>query len=357
MDWSLFLCMMALVILGLVMVYSSSAETAYEALGSMDYFLTRQLISMVLGLLACFLLALIHPRALKQIVPALFWVSVVLLVLVLIPSLGRKVGGARRWLALGMFSFQPSEVARVTLVLMLGVYVADGVPGDRLFSKKLIGGLVLIALVVGLVAAAPDFGMAMLIFLTGCVVLFVAGIPLRSLVVLLVVSTPVIGYLVFSSGYRRARVMAYLNPWGDPLDQGYHTIQALNALGSGGLAGRGLGESYYKTGILPEPFTDSIVAVIGEELGYLGVLFLILLVAYLMVRGFVISLQSTDGFDRLVGVGLCTLIGLQALVNLAVVSALIPATGMTMPYVSYGGSSLIMNMAALGILMNISRRS
>lgn len=356
-DWSLFLTMLALVSYGLVMIYSSSALRAYQTFENLEFFFARQFVWGLLGIGVCLFVALVSRKTLIQVAPALFVISVLLLFLVLIPVIGREAGGARRWIDFGLFSFQPSELARVTLILMLAAFLSRTTSDQNLDVQAIAWGLFMVGLVVALVGLGPDVGMAVLIFTSGLAVLFVAGLPIRSLLILGFFGVPFGMGVIFISGYRRARLLSFLNPWGDPYDHGYHTIQALAALGNGGFAGKGLGESLTKISMLPEPYTDSIVAVIGEELGFLGVFLVVGLVSYLIVKGFIISLQSSSVFDRLLGIGVCCLLGFQSFINLAVISALIPVTGMTMPFISYGGSSLVTNMLCMGLLLNISRRS
>lgn len=354
-DWSLFIVMMGLIALGMVMIFSSSAISAYQMVSSVSYFFQRQLVWGLIGMGVCFVAMTVSFDTIKQLSPFLYSVVAVLLVLVLIPFIGREAGGARRWIDLGFVGFQPSEIAKITLVFAAGYYLTRGERKEQNVVRDItvVGGITLLYAV--LIALEPDVGTAFQMFVIGMMMLFLAGFPYHYILFSFVLAMPLGALTVFASGYRRERVIAYLNPWGDPLDKGYHAIQSLKALGAGGISGRGLGESLQKMGYLPEPYTDSIVAVMGEELGFLGILFLIGLLGYLVVKGFTVSLQSTDPFKRLVGVGLSALIALQAIINLSVVSGLIPTTGVSMPFISYGGSSLILNMAAVGLLMNISR--
>jgi cell division protein FtsW len=356
-DWSLFITMMALVSLGLVMIFSSSAISAYQLVSSISYFFQRQIVWSLVGMGVCFTAMTVSFDTIKKLTPLFYVVVAVLLVAVLVPFIGREAGGARRWIDLGIVGFQPSSLAKVALILTTSLYLTSGERKEQNVVRDItvVGGLTLLYAI--LVALEPDVGTAFQMFLIGMTMLFLAGFPYHYILFSFVLAMPLGALTVFTSGYRRDRVIAYLDPWGDPLDKGYHAIQSMKALGAGGLTGRGLGESLQKMGYLPEPYTDTIVAVMGEELGFLGVLFLIGLIGYLVVKGITVSLRVTDPFQRLVGVGLSALIAMQAAINLSVVSGLIPTTGVSMPFISYGGSSLVLNMGIVGLLMNISREA
>lgn len=356
-DWSLFIVMMGLVSLGLVMIFSSSAIPAYQLVSSISYFFHRQIVWSLVGMGVCFAAMTVSFDTIKRLTPLFYAIVAVLLVAVLVPFIGREAGGARRWIDLGIVGFQPSELAKIALILCAARYLTMGERKEQNIVRDItiVGGMTLLYAVP--VALEPDVGTAFQMFIIGLTMLFLAGFPYHYIIFSFVLAMPLGAVTVFASGYRRDRVIAYLNPWGDPLDKGYHAIQSLKALGAGGLSGRGLGESLQKMGYLPEPYTDSIVAVMGEELGFIGVLFLIGLIGYLVVKGITVSLRATDPFQRLVGVGLSALIAMQAAINFSVVSGLIPTTGVSMPFISYGGSSLVLNMGAVGLLMNISRET
>ncbi|MFP4686632.1 MAG: putative lipid II flippase FtsW [bacterium] len=356
-DWSLFLVAVSLLVLGLLMVFSSSAFRAYRGYNNELYFFQRQLIWGLIGMAACLFGAVISFDTLKSLIPVLYVVILISLILVLVPFIGREAGGARRWLSFGFIGFQPSESAKLVVILISALYLTK----SRLQQKNIIRDMAAVFFLVGLlvlfVVLAPDVGTALQLMGLGLIMLFLAGFPWRYLFTLAAMTVPAFAVAIMVSGYRRARIIAYINPWGDPYSKGYHILQSLRALGRGGLFGRGLGESFLKQGYLPEPYTDSIVAILGEELGFLGIMFLFGLIIYLIWRGYMISLQASDPFDRLLGLGLVALIGTQAALNLAVVSGSVPTTGIPMPFISYGGSSLVINMVAVGLLLNISRRT
>lgn len=354
-EWEIFLVMLALVILGLVMILSASAVSAYEMMGLSEYFFYRQVIWTLVGLVGCFIAATLPMDLVKNLTPIVYLGVFVLLLLVLLPFIGHEASGAWRWISLGVVGFQPSEFAKLALVMILAYYFSEVRlrPNNRF--KHLISVLVITFLYVFLVAVQPDLGTASQIGLLGVIVLFVVGYPLTYLAPVIIMSLPIGALTVFSSGYRSERVIAYLNPWADPYGKGYHMVQSIKALARGGLSGLGMGESIAKQGLLPEPYTDSIVAVIGEELGFIGIALLVLFLSYLIFKGFSVSLKCRNAFGKLLAAGIASMIGIQVLINLAVVCGMIPTTGVAMPFISYGGSSLFVHMIAIGLLMNVSR--
>ncbi|MFB6345210.1 MAG: putative lipid II flippase FtsW [bacterium] len=354
-DWDLFVVMLLLTVTGLVMIYSSSAVSAYELVGQTQYFFLRQLIWSLLGLGTCFVACYVSFETIRTLSPAFYLGVLALLGVVLVPALGREASGAWRWIDLGVVGIQPSAPAKLSIILMCAYYLTAVDLKPNLRVKHLVVVLSLTFLYCFLIALQPDLGTAIQIGLITLIMLFLAGFPVSHLITIGILSIPVGAITIFSSGYRTERVVAYLNPWSDPYDKGYHIIQSFNALAAGGLTGRGIGESVRKKGYLPEPYTDSIVAVMGEELGLIGITVLIGLLVYLTYKGFSVSLRATDTFQQLVGLGISSFIGLQALLNLSVVTGLIPTTGISMPFISYGGSALLVNMTAVGLLLNISR--
>ncbi len=356
-DWSLFLVALSLLVLGILMVFSSSAFRAYSSYNNEFYFFHKQLIWGLIGIVACLSAAVISFDTLKSLIPVFYFAVLVSLVLVLIPFIGREAGGARRWIDFGFISFQPSELGKLAVIMITALYLSK----SRLQQKNIVRDMgavfFLVFILAFFVVLAPDVGTSLQLILLGFIMLFLVGFPYHYLFMLGAMIVPVFAVSILVSGYRRARILAYINPWGDPYSKGYHILQSMRALGRGGFFGRGLGESFLKRGLLPEPYTDSIVAILGEELGFMGVALLLALIVYLIWRGYMISLQSSDPFDRLLGLGLVALIGTQSALNLAVISGTVPTTGVTMPFISYGGSSLLINMTAVGLLMNISRRT
>jgi cell division protein FtsW len=337
------------------MILSSSAVTAYQEVGQARYYFYRQLIWGLIGIVACFFAATVPMDLVKKLTPLLYLAGVFLLVLVLLPFFGREASGALRWIDLGFIGFQPSTFAKLILVLTLAYYLSETNLKPNEYLKHLVTTLVLTFLYAFLVAIEPDIGTAFQIGSIGLVMLFLAGIPMGYLITVGLMSTPLVAATIFTSGYRRERVIAFLNPWSDPYGSGYHIIQSLRALARGGLSGLGLGESIAKKGYLPEPYTDSIVVVLGEELGLIGISLLLVLLLFLVFKAFSLSMKTRDSYKKMIGGGIAFMIGLQVFLNLAVISGTIPTTGVAMPFISYGGSSLLVNLIAVGLLLNISK--
>lgn len=356
-DRGLFLVTLLLVVVGLIMILNASAVSAYRMVDQTHYFFYRQLVWSLVGLVACLFAATLPMDLIRKVSPLLYVVGLLLLVAVLFPGFGREVSGAWRWIDLGVIGFQPSKLSKLFLVLVTALYLStvELSPGRRV--SHLITILVLTFLYVLLIGVEPDLSTATQVGFIGLVMLFLSGFPVSHLLSVIILSIPAGALAVFSRGYRSERVLSYLEPWSDPLGGGYHTIQSLKALSRGGLLGLGLGESVAKKGYLPEPYTDSIMAVIGEELGLIGLSLLILPVGYLIFKGFSISLKTRDSYQKLLAGGLVSMIGVQVVLNLAVVSGLIPTTGVAMPFISYGGSSLVINLVAVGLILNVSRTS
>ena len=346
----------ALLALGLVMVYSASAPLAAEEVGSSFHVVARQAIYALLGIAAGVTCALIPPTVWRQLAPWVLLAGLVALLLVLVPGVGVAVSGARRWLDLGPFHLQVSEPFKVAFVLYLGSYlVRKG--EDRLgtFSEGLLPILLIAGLSAGLLLAEPDFGGAAMVVGTGLVMGFLGGIRLRHLLAAGLAALPLAAWAVFGSEYRYERVVAFLDPWAHAQGSGFQLRQSLIAFGRGEYAGTGLGDGVQKLFYLPEPHTDFVFAVIGEELGLLGTLAVLALYAVVVHRGFAIAARAGDAYGRLVAQGLTFILGFQALAHMGVNLGLLPTKGLTLPLVSYGGSSLVTTLAALGILASIDR--
>ena len=342
---------MILVGLGVLMVYSASAaELAIEERNPMGIFL-RQATFALVGLAVYFAARRMRISALRRLTPGLLAVSAALLLLVLLPGIGMKVNGARRWIDLGFIQFQPSELAKVALVL----FIADQCARRR---KAQFGQVVLVSATLGLlVLAGPDLGTTGILGITAFAMLAVAGAETKHLVRAGAIAGAGVLVLVASVPYMQQRVMGFLDPWGDPTGSGNQPIHALYAIGSGGLFGRGPGEGLQKISYLPEAHTDMIAATIGEEFGLLGFGSLIVCFAALVIGGYRIALTVNSPYLRLLAAGITTMIGAQAAINLAAVLGLAPITGIPLPFVSYGGTSLVVFLGASGILVNIGRRA
>jgi cell division protein FtsW len=278
-------------------------------------------------------------------------------VAVLIPHVGIEINGSRRWLGGGSFTLQPSELAKLALVFFFARLFS--LHADRLhdFWRGVIPHLAIALVVFALVLAEPDLGTTIAMAGTFFVMLFVAGVRKRHLSAIVAAGLPVLAWAMLAEPYRRQRILAFLDPWKHPLGEGFHTIQALLALGSGGVLGVGLGFSRQALGYLPEAFTDFIFAVLGEELGLVGTVLVVTLFLILAWRGYRIAMRAPDMFAALLATGITTMIVLQALINIGVVTDSLPVTGITLPFISYGGSSLVLSLAGIGILLNISRHA
>jgi len=359
-DWFLISLVLGLTVFGIVMVGNASVVEAFRDFGDKFYYLRQQLIWAVLGLLAFVIFSFFDYRRLRKFALSLMLFSFVSLILVLIPAIGIKSLGARRWLPLGFFSFQPAELTKLAFVLYLSSFFANkNLPsGEPCFSnkRKLLPFLfVLVALLV-LVMMEPDLGTAVILAATGLIVYFVSGGPLLLISLVGLFGLAGGAGLIFFSSYRRERLLSFLNPSRDPLGTSYHIRQILIAIGSGGLFGVGLGQSRQKYEYLPEATTDSIFAVIAEELGFVGAVCLLALFLLMIWRGMKIAKEAPDDFGRLLAVGIISWIGFQALVNLSAMVAIIPLTVVPLPFISYGGSSLVLSLTAMGILVNISKQ-
>ena len=355
MDHSLLIITIVLALVGLVMVFSASAVVAGNRFHDPGYFLKRQLAWLAFGFLLLHLASHIDYVWWKRLSIPLLGLTVVLLVMVLIPSLGVSAKGARRWLRLGPISVQPAEIAKLVAVMYLAAYLAK--KEDRLtgFLSGLAPALLVIGVLGGLVLLEPDLGTVVVMGSVAIGLLFLGGARLSHLLSLGLCAVPAVLVLVLSSSYRRQRLMTFLAPWKDASDAGFQITQSFLAFGSGGLFGVGLGEGKQKLFFLPEAHTDFVLALVGEELGLVGTGVIILLFALFAIRGFQVAARARMPFGLYLGMGITLLIGVQALINACVVTGLLPTKGLTLPFVSYGGSSLVTCMFGVGILLNISR--
>ena len=345
---------LALTALGLVMVYSASAITAQERLGNAFYFLERQAVAALLGLLAMAVVMKLGYRKLARLSYPLLLAAVALLVLVLVPGVGTVVGGARRWIRVLGFGLQPAEVAKLAFIVYLAYSLAKKREKVATFSVGFLPHLLVAGVLVALCMKEPDFGSSVVILFLLFVLLFAAGTRLSYLIGSILMAIPVAWTAVSSTPYRMARMMAFIDPMGHRHDSGYQVAESLMSIGSGGWTGLGLGDGRQKLFFLPEAHNDFIAAIIGEELGLLGVAVMIGLFAIILWRGLRASLHASEPFGTYLGLGITSLMGFQAVVNMGVAMALLPTKGLTLPFVSYGGSSLLMMMAAMGVLLSIS---
>jgi len=348
-DWYLVSAMMTLVFFGLVMITNASAVEAFRDFGDKLYYLRLQIRWAVLGFLAFLVSCLFPYQKLKKIIPVLLFFTLISLVLVLMPKFGLQVFGARRWLGLGGFKFQPTELVKMIFVAYLAAFLEK--------KTNILPLLFISGLLVFLIMLQPDLGTTEIILASGFVVYFVAGAPWWHVFVSGLVGILGGAALIFFSSYRRERFLTFLDPLWDPLGASYHIRQILIALGSGGMFGLGLGQSRQKYEYLPAVTTDSIFAVIAEEIGFIGASVLIVVFAFFIWRGFRVAQTVPDRFGKLLAAGITAWLGIQVLVNLAAMVALVPLTGVPLPFISYGGSSLVLALTGVGILVNISKHT
>jgi cell division protein FtsW len=347
----LILVTLGLVAFGLVMVYSATSASAALANGDPAYYLKRQAIYALLGLVLMVALSRVDYRALRALAPALIVTSLVLLLAVLV--LGRSANGARRWISFGPAAFQPSELAKVALAVWAAAYLARRRPPRTLAELWRPMGLLTVVFC-GLILVEPDLGTAIGIVVMLAAMLLVAGTPTRTLGTGVAIAAALGVVAVWFEPYRRARLFSFLNPWQDAQGAGFQTVQAMIGLGSGGIFGVGLGQSVQKANYLPEAHTDMIFAIIGEELGLVGATAVIVAYCAFAYAGLKIALDCRDPFGKRLATGLTALVCGQAAINLAAVMGLAPLTGIPLPFVSYGGSSLVVALACVGILLNIA---
>ncbi|AHF07717.1 stage V sporulation protein E [Desulfitobacterium metallireducens] len=356
-DWILLGAILALLTIGLVMVYSSSAVKGYIQYDDPYHFLKMEVIWVGLGLVAMAVTMRLDLQLLRRFAKPALILAVVLLIMVKIPGVGRRVNGADRWIGLGPLSIQPSEVIKLSMVLVMAHLLSLNPYKIQSFRKGLLPILGLLGLVAGLIMLQPDLGTTLAIAGTTFFMLIAAGARVSHLLALGGTGIGLVVAAIAAAPYRMRRITAFLDPWADPSGKGYQTIQALLALGPGGLFGLGLGQSKQKFLYLPENHTDFIFAMIGEELGFVGASLVVILFFMFAWRGFRVAMGAPDAFAGLLAVGLTAMVSIQAMINMGVVSGILPVTGITLPFLSYGGTSLVFTMIGVGVLLNISRES
>ena len=353
-DLVLVVVILALTLLGIAMVYSASGIKALDALDEPRYFLGWQSLWAALGLVGMLAATRIDYHRYRMLALPLLVGALALLAAVLVPGLGTTVNGAARWLRAGPVGLQPAELAKLALILYLAFWL--GARRDRIErGGTVIGFVVSTGLVGALVFAEPDLGTAIVIGAIALAMYFVAGARLWMFAALAMLSTVLAFAGALAHPERVERLMTFIDPWKDPRDAGYQAIQALYGLALGGLSGEGLGAGREKFGFLPFPYTDSIFPIIGEELGFVGCALIVVLFLFLAFRGFRLARRTQDLYGALLATGITTWLILQALINIGANTATIPYTGVPLPFISFGGSSIVVSLAAVGILLNISR--
>jgi len=356
-DFILLIITLILITAGTVMIYSSSSILAAERFKDGQYFLKKQAFFVCIGVAAMLFLSRIHYGKLKQLAYPAVAVSAVLLALVLVPHVGIRAGGATRWLKMGFFSFQVTEMVKIVVVLFLAHYLTRKAGQLKDFKRGILVPLVTVVFLVCLILLEPDFGTAAIIMITMMFMLYLAGSRMVHLAGLASLFLPIGLWLIMHKSYRMERLMTFLDPWRDPEKSGFQIIQSLLSFGSGGSFGVGIGDGMQKLFYLPEPHTDFILAIIAEESGFFGVALVIVLFTVLILRGFWISFKATDHFGTYLAAGLTMVLALEAFINIAGVMGLVPLKGLALPFLSYGGTSLIMSLVAVGVLLNISAQA
>lgn len=346
---------LTLLLIGIIMTYSSSAVKGYLYFDDPYHYFKAELVWVALGLVAMTIALMIDWRLLYKGAKPILFAALLLLVLVKIPGIGRTVNGATRWIGIGPLSIQPSEVIKLSMVLIMARFLSVNPYNIKSFRKGIIPSLALLGVVCALIMLQPDLGTTLVIAATIFFMLMAAGAKMWHMAGLGIAGVGLVVGAIIAAPYRMRRIFAFLDPWADPSGKGYQTIQSLLALGPGGLFGLGLGQSRQKFLYLPENHTDFIFAMIGEELGFVGASLVVLLFFLFIWRGFRTAINAPNTFLGLLAVGLTSLIGIQAMINMGVVTGVLPVTGITLPFLSYGGTSLLFTMIGVGLLLNISR--
>jgi len=364
-DFLLLFLTLILTGFGIVMVFSASSATAAIDYNDSLHFTKRQIIWACAGLFFMLILMNIPFQSWKKLIFPIFLLAIASLVLVLF--IGVEINGARSWFQIGPFGGQPTEFAKLAVIMYLATLISRKGEKFRDFKRGLLPVMIIVGVVCALIMMQPDLGSCFILVLTAGLVIIAGGANLKHILLSglflgSILGFVVGGYFLFTpadqiKSYRIDRFTAYLDPWSDPMDTGFQLIQSLYAFGHGGVTGAGFGQSIQKLHYLPYAYNDFIFAVIGEELGLIGALTVLLVLLLLMWRALIISLRCPDIFGTLLGTGIVGMIGIQATINLGGVTGLIPITGVTLPFISYGGSSLLVTLMSMGILLNISRYS
>ena len=361
-DFILFVIIIILLSLGIVMVLSASAPSAIAESGNSYSYVIKQLKAAILGIILMLIISKIDYRLYKKFYKAIYWISVLILLLVLIPGLGSSSNGATRWIDLKFIQFQPSELTKIGLIVFYAGYLADHKSELKSFGKGFVKPLIYILPPIAILYFVQNhLSASVVIGAVTCVMMIMAGCRLLYFVIAGLIGALVmtVGIIALQAtgkgGFRIKRIMSFMDPWADATEVGWQAVQGLYAIGSGGLFGVGLGESKQKYLYIPEPHNDFIFSILAEELGFVGCVIVILLFAIFIWRGILIAIKSPDMFGSLLATGITTLIGVQVIINIGVVTSSIPNTGMPLPFFSYGGTALLILLCSCGVLLNISR--
>ncbi|SEN29067.1 spore cortex peptidoglycan biosynthesis regulator SpoVE [Mesobacillus persicus] len=356
-DFILLIVTFSLLAVGMTMVYSASAIWAEYKFDDSFFFAKRQMLFAVIGIIAMFFIMNVDYWTWRTWSKVILITCFVLLVLVLIPGIGNVRNGSRSWIGVGAFSVQPSEFMKLAMIAFLAKFLSEKQKLITSFKSGLLPSLGLVFTAFALIMLQPDLGTGTVMVGTCVVMIFISGARISHFVYLGLLGVAGFVALIASAPYRMDRITSFLDPWKDPLGTGFQMIQSLYAIGPGGLFGLGLGESRQKFFYLPEPQTDFIFAIIAEELGFIGGSFVLILFSLLLWRGIRIALGAPDLYGSLLATGIIAMVAIQVMINIGVVTGLMPVTGITLPFLSYGGSSLTLMLMAVGVLLNISRYS
>lgn len=351
----IFLSAISLGIIGILMIYSASSIWSNYRFSDTFHYVKHQGLFFLVGLIGIYVLSKVDYKLYKKHASKILLLSLILLVLVLIPGIGQVRNGSRSWFGIDAFGFQPSELSKLALIIFTAKYLSNHEKEVKFFRKGIMPILLVIFLFFGLIMLEPDFGTGMVIVVSLMFMLFITNTKLTFFGIMGVLGIGGIAGLIIVAPYRLARILSFLNPWSDPLGSGFQIIQSLYAIGPSGLFGKGFGNSIQKHFYLPEPQTDFIFAIISEEFGFIGILVIAFLFLTLFYNTLKVSLECNDLFGKYLSFGLVISLILQAVLNICVVIGLVPVTGVTLPFLSYGGSSLLVTMASVGIILNIAK--
>ncbi|MFA6321501.1 MAG: putative lipid II flippase FtsW [Candidatus Omnitrophota bacterium] len=354
---SIFLITMMLVCVGIIMIYSASSIYAYSSMDDSLYFIKRHISYLVVGFAMMFFAMACDLKKIQKLSKPIMFLTILLLLLVLIPHIGRETAGARRWFKLGPISFQPSELAKLAMIIYMADFVSRKGMQIKSFVQGYLPSMIMLGAVVGLVLLEPDLGTAITVSVIAFIILYVGGVRPVYLLGTFLASLPLLYILLFRVAYRLKRIMVFMNPWADKRGAGFQIIQSFVALGSGGPFGVGLGQSRQKLFYLPASHTDFIFSIIGEELGFVGVAAVIFLFGLFVWQGMKVVFKAIEPFERSLALGIVSLIAIETIINIGVTAGALPTKGLPLPFISYGGSGLIFHLTAIGLLLNVAKSS
>ena len=354
-DFYLFIAIIILILFGAVMIYSASSIWANYKFEDSFYYVKRQMIFIVLGIFLMITISKIDYNIYYEKSNKILGICIILLILVLIPGIGSVRNGSRSWFGIGSLGIQPSEAAKLGMIIFTSKYLTNSSKFLKSYKYGVFPILGVLFLLFGLIMLQPDLGTGMILVVSIISLLFIAGVNMKFFIGGGILGVIGVIILIVIAPYRMDRITSFINPWNDPLGTGFQIIQSLYAIGPGGLLGRGYLNSIQKQFYLPEPQTDFIFSIIAEEFGIVGTIFVVFMFSFIIYRGIKVALKTKDSFAKYLAFGMSFQLAFQALMNLMVVIGMIPVTGVTLPFLSYGGSSLLITLCSMGIILNISR--